>query len=82
MPNVPETSEVLLFADDVNVIACSSKLFEFQSGLLNIKSWLVSNKLTLNTDKTTLIKLNKNTEASNLHVALDNIVFCSKESYR
>ena len=47
MPNNSETSELLLFADDANIIFGSSCLSEFHLELFKIHSWLVSSKSTL-----------------------------------
>ena len=59
-------SNVFLFADDTN-ISCQTSIYEdYQLDLTSISSWLCSNKLTLNSDKTTLINFTKDRSASNL----------------
>jgi hypothetical protein len=59
-PIISTSSELILFADDINVIiAC--KNFEYFSAVPNtflshISKWFTSNKLVLNLDKTNTIK--------------------------
>ena len=72
MPNVSEPSEILLFAVDTNITHGSSSLREFRLDLFKTVLWPDSYKLTIKTDKTTLIHINQNFDASSLHVAMDN----------
>ena len=58
MLSVSKTSDNFLSADYTNITACNTSQIDFQLNLLNIHSWLVSNKLTLKTDKTRLINFN------------------------
>ena len=68
------SSKVFLFADDTN-IACNSERFEcFQEDVTKISEWMNLNKLTINSDKTTLISFD-NGSASNLKIEIDNIAY-------
>ena len=59
MHHAASSSRVFLFADDTNV-ACESAGFEFfQHDLTKTSAWMKSNKLTINSDKTTLISFEK-----------------------
>ena len=68
------SSKVFLFADDTN-IACNSARFEcFQDDVTKISERMNLNKLTINSDKTTLISFD-NGSASNLKIEIDNIAY-------
>ena len=77
MQHAVENSDLFLFADDTN-IACQTSILEYQKDLSNNSSWLCSNKLTLNNDKTTLVRFNKHREASNRIIILLNNTFKPK----
>ena len=51
---------------------------EYQLDLTKISSWLCSNKLTLNSDKTTLINFTKDRSASNLSFDIHDFTFQPK----
>ena len=73
-------SNVFLFADDTNV-ACKNLCFDlFQKALTNISKWLSANKLTLNSDKTSLITFDRNSRTSSLQILLDEIMYEPKSS--
>ena len=52
----------------------------FQNDLTNVANWLCANKLTINTDKTTVISFNKNRSASNIDIELLETVYKSEPS--
>ena len=71
-------SKVFLFADDTN-ISCQTSIYEeYQLDLTKISSWLCSNKLTLNSDKTNLINFTKERSASNLSFDILDFTFQPK----
>ena len=71
-------SNVFFFADHTN-ISCQTSIYEdYQLDLTNISSWLCSNKLTLNSDKTTLINFTKARRASNLSSDILDFTFQPK----
>ena len=47
------------FADDTNILWDISKFEEFQLDLTNVSTWFCLNKLTLNSDKATIISFAK-----------------------
>ena len=71
-------SDVFLFADDTN-ISCQTSIYEeYQLDLTKISSWLCSNKLTLNSDESTLINFTKDRSASNLSFDILDFTFQPK----
>ena len=52
MPRVPKKLDALLFADDQNIIVSIQTPSDFYLDLLELHAWVVSNKLTKNTVKT------------------------------
>ena len=80
MPFVTEVADVFLFADNTNVVSGQSDLLTYQNDISNISSWLKSNKLTLNTDNTTMITFNKNTSDSSLMLTIDNHTYVPNHS--
>ena len=52
LPLVCKKLDVILFADDTNLIAVGMQVNEVEQELKNITKWLKSNKLVLNLDKT------------------------------
>ena len=61
-PTVSKRLEVFLFADDTNIIACNRNLIDFQH-TSSIHGWLISNKLTSNTDETTFVSFKHNSKS-------------------
>ena len=52
LPLVCKSLDVILFADDTNLIAINKDDNSVQEDLQNINKWLIANKLILNMDKT------------------------------
>ena len=75
MPREPETSEVLLFAVDTDIIACSHNPSDFKSDFLNVHGCLASNSFKLKKIKTTLLTFDHKTEAANLTIAVKSFFF-------
>ena len=75
LDDVTSHSDVFLFADDTNITSRSSSIEIFQNDLTNVANWLCANKLTINTDKTTVISFNKNRSASNIDIKLLETVY-------
>ena len=76
MPNATETYELVSLPDNTNLIACSSNLIEFHSDVLNTNARLISNKLSLNTIKTTLINFELLKSIDLLNISNDLRKFC------
>ena len=64
-----------LFADHTNITSRSSSIEIFQIDLTNVANWMCANKLTINTDKTTVISFNKIRSASNIDIKLVETVY-------
>ena len=61
-------SQVYLFADDTNITSVSSASASFQNDLSSICNWFLSNKLSINVDKSSLVNFNRKRSASTLQV--------------
>ena len=80
LKDVTSHSDVFLFTDDTNITSRSSSIEIFQNDLTNVANWLCANKLTINTDKTTVISFNKSRSASNIDIKLLETVYKPESS--
>ena len=61
-------SQVYLFADDTNITSVCSSSASFQNDLSSICDWCLSNKLSINVDKSSLVNFNRKRSASIVQV--------------
>ena len=52
LPMACKSSDVLLFADDTNIVGINCSENEMEVDLASVNTWLLGNKLTLNLEKT------------------------------
>ena len=64
-------SQVYLFADDTNITSVCSSSASFQNDLSSICDWFLSNKLSVNVDKSSLVNFNRKRRASTLQVEIN-----------
>ena len=67
-------SQVYLFADDTNITSVRSSSASFQNDLSNICDWFLSNKLSINVDKSSLVNSNRKRRASTLQVERNELL--------
>ena len=68
--NGVQFSQVYLFADDIKCLFSAS----FQNDLSNICDWFLSNKLSINVEKSSLVNLNRMRSASALQVEINESI--------
>ena len=64
-------SQVYLFADDTNITSVCSSSASFQNDLSSVCDWFLSNKLSINVDKSSLVNFNRKRSASTLQVEVN-----------
>ena len=64
------SSREYLFADDTNITSVCSSSASFPNDLSNICDWFLSNKLSINVDKSSLFNFNRKKSASILQVEI------------
>jgi hypothetical protein len=81
LPNCVENSNIRMFADDTTLTASGKSIQQFESkincDLINIKEWLLANKLSLNLTKTEYLVIgspfNLNNLTSQPNIMIDNV---------
>ena len=73
-------SQVYLFVDDTNITSVCSSSASFQNDLSSICDWFLSNKLSINVDKSSLVNFNRKRSASTLQVEV-NESFLNTDDY-
>ena len=73
-------SQVYLFADDTKITSVWSSSASFQNDLSSTCDWFLSNKLSINADKSGSINFNRNRSALTLQVEI-NVSFINTNDY-
>jgi hypothetical protein len=81
LPNCVENSNIRMFADDTTLTASGKSIQQIESkincDLINIKEWLLGNKLSLNLTKTEYLvigsQFNLNNLTSEPNIMIDNV---------
>ena len=71
IPKAVQFSQVYLFADNTNITSVCSSSASFQNDLSSICDWFLSNKLSINVDKSSLLNFNRKRSASTLQVEIN-----------
>ena len=75
-------SQVYLFADDTHITSVCSSSISSQDDLSNICDWFLSNKLSINVDKSSLVIFNRKRNASTLQVEINEVLLNANDNYR